>query len=342
MAKNPSVPTIDLSPFLTDRSADRVPEDLAPEERVPEDIVQAVASAAEHYGFFQVINHGIDEQLIERVWAQTRAFFARPIEEKRLLQRSKDNSRGYYDRELTKRKRDQKEVFDFTWPDKSVNQWPTVPVAFAPTMTEFYASFSELSALTLKLVYRALQFCEEATHGKVLSSAALPEGDPGGSNVRLNFYPTQDPVAAAERGNVNPLGDMALHHHTDPGMITLLLQDATGGLQTHSHSDGWIDVPPDPEAVAVNLGDCMQVWTNDAYRAAVHRVTPRTDRARFSTPYFFNPKSDAVIEPLAELSFAAPKYRAFTWREFIQARMDDNFADLGTEDTQIERYRIAA
>ena len=99
---------------------------------------------------------------------------------------------------------------------------------------------------------------------------------------------------------------MALHHHTDPGILTLLLQDLTGGLQTLTADQHWVDVPPQAGTIVVNLGDAMQVWSNDAYRAAIHRVTPRNRAARYSTPYFYNPKSDAVLAPIASLTNEPP------------------------------------
>ena len=51
------------------------------------------------------------------------------------------------------------------------------------------------------------------------------------------------------------------------------------------------------DAIVVNLGDTMQVWTNDQYKAAVHRVVPMTERSRYSIPYFSNPLV-TVLEPL--------------------------------------------
>ena len=171
---------------------------------------------------------------------------------------------------------------------------------------------------------------------------ALPRGQHRTSNIRLNYYPESDPLSSDEASNVVSLGDMALHHHTDPGILTLLVQDMVGGLQTQSLQDGWIDVPPSPNTIVVNLGDAMQVWTNDVYRAAIHRVTPMDGQPRYSTPYFYNPAGSTVLEPLSALaSNAAPKYRAFTWKEFIQARISDNYADLGEDDTQISNYKIA-
>ena len=90
--------------------------------------------------------------------------------------------------------------------------------------------------------------------------------------------------------------------------------------------------------MVVNLADSVQVWTNDRYRAAVHRVLPMTRRDRMSIPYFLHPSRDAVIEPIPELVDDAPRYRSFEWRSYMRARSDDNYADLGADDAQITDY----
>ena len=143
-----------------------------------------------------------------------------------------------------------------------------------------------------------------------------------------------------EKNEVNGLGEMALHHHTDPGILTLLLQDMTGGLQAKSKEFGWIDITPEKDSIVVNLGDAMQVWTNDNYVAAIHRVSKRTSEPRYSTPFFYNPTSDSIIEPLSIISAAKPHYRAFTWKEYIQGRIDDNYKDLGQDDIQKSNFKI--
>ena len=84
----------------------------------------------------------------------------------------------------------------------------------------------------------------------------------------------------------------------------------------------------------------MQAWTNDRYRAAVHRVVPMTRRRRFSIPYFSNPSRDSIVEPVAELCAGSPRYRPFAWREFMAARAYDNFTDFGVDDTQVTDFRI--
>lgn len=292
----------------------------------------AVDAACRDHGFFLLRGHGLDG-LVERMWQETRRFFAAPQHVKESVRRSEKQPLGFYDRELTKRRRDCKEVFDFMEPASAFaatrNRWPDDLPGFRETQDEFFCAFSKLAVRTLELVHRAL--------GAAPDAAA---GSPSASTVRLNYYPVGDPVPAGERAALADLGETALGYHTDPGVLTLLLQDDTGGLQARSHADGWIDITPSPGTIVVNLADSLQVWSNDRYRAAVHRVVPMTEQARYSIPYFFNPAMDAVIEPIADLGDEAPRYRPFTWREFIMARAQDNFADLAAEDTQASHYRI--
>lgn len=301
------------------------------------DLSRLDAACREH-GFFLLSHHGL-ESAIEAMWAESRAFFAQSSDVKRAVGRSEQVPLGYYDRELTKRRRDQKEVFDFMQPREDgsdLNQWPEGRPQFRSAMEDFFDAASGIAVRTLSLVLRAL-------NDSMVASGFSVVGDPRTSNVRLNYYPEQDPLSADESLHVTAVGDMALHHHTDPGILTLLLQDDSGGLQTHSVSNGWIDVSPVPGTIVVNLGDAMQVWSNDHYRAAVHRVLPMTTigcSGRFSTPYFFNPPGNATLESLIPAHQESPKYRVFTWKEYIKGRVDDNFADLGEDDIQIERFRI--
>jgi len=295
----------------------------------------ALDAACRDHGFFLLLGHGLDD-LVDRTWAQTRRFFDADPELKHGVSRSEQNPLGYYDRELTKLRRDRKEVFDFMIPSGSLrrdrNRWPSALPGFRETLTEFFDAFGRLAADTLQLVHATLELSARET--------AAHCGSPAVSTVRLNHYPVDDPVPEGERSELTPLGDLALGHHTDPGVLTLLLQDEVGGLQTKSQRDGWIDVPPEPGTIVVNLGDTLQVWTNDRYRAAVHRVVPMTRTQRYSIPYFFNPQVDAVISPIAELCEEPPRFSPFTWREFIQARIDDNFSHLGRDDTQVDQFRV--
>ncbi len=297
--------------------------------------------ACRDHGFFLLAGHGLDT-LIDRMWSETERFFISDPRVKETIRRDADNPLGYYDRELTKRKRDNKEVFDYIDPQvgdgRGLNRWPE-DLAFRETMTEFFDRAASLATRTLDLIVAAIGFDDTATAREI----GLVN-DRTTSTVRLNHYPVGDAVRASDRRDLAPLGETALGYHTDPGVLTLLLQDNTGGLQAESIKHGWIDVPPTPGTIVVNLGDVMQVWTNDRYRAAVHRVVPMTQQSRYSIPLFSNPPRDSIIAPLQAMldhESARARYEAFTWKEYIGGRMSDNFADYGAADIQITDFAIA-
>ena len=319
----PTVPILDLGGGIKPPSTDTVEE---------------VAAAAEQYGFFQVVNHGISPNQLAGVWDATHSFFAKPMAEKRQILRTKKNSRGYYDRELTKNARDLKEVLDIAHvphPELAddhpsnfhtvdgVNQWPEMS-GFRDTFVAYLQSCERLSHWLLQAFCQGLG--EHADH--LASSFA----DDHTSFVRLNYYPLHDPLDAAEAAEVTALGDMALHHHSDAGALTLLVQDEVGGLQVE-HKGTWIDVEPTEGAIVINTGDMMQVWSNDRYKAAMHRVIPRTERGRYSLPYFFNPSYSTDYFPLPRSVDANDHahYRSISWGDFRQSRADGDFADYGSE-----------
>ncbi len=307
----------------------------------------AVAAACRRWGFFQVVNHGVLSVLVERMWGEAHRLFALPMADKRALLRSRDNPRGYYDRELTKNARDLKEVFDFhldPFPDlpsedprnhlpvDGHNQWPAALPGFKTTMTDYYRACEGLGHRLLAM------FCLGV--GAPADRLSAPFGPGHTSFVRLNHYPLDDPLEADQAAAATALGDMALHHHSDAGVLTILLQDAVGGLQCYAE-DAWRDVPPVPGALVVNVGDMMQLWSNDAYPAALHRVRPIAgERARLSVPFFFNPTYDTDCAPLAEATAGGrPHYRSVNWGTFRQRRADGDYADYGQE-VQLADYRL--
>ncbi len=297
--------------------------------------LEQVDGACRDHGFFLLAGHGLDD-LIAQMWEQAEDFFDSPTSILNGCRRSGESPFGYNDRELTKQKRDAKEVFDFGSSDEgratALNKWPGAMPEFQATMEEFHRVMGELALYTMGLLHDVLNLSAE--------SAKIMTGAPNRSAVRLNHYPVGDPVPENQRSGLAQLGETALGDHTDPGVITLLLQDSIGGLQTRTREGEWIDVEPQPGTIVVNLGDVMQVWTNDRYMAAVHRVATMTTDRRFSIPLFFSPVRGARIEPLAELCDGPAHYRPFPWRQFMAARNSDNVQDGGRADTQISDYLI--
>ncbi|MEL6981268.1 MAG: 2OG-Fe(II) oxygenase family protein, partial [Actinomycetota bacterium] len=211
------------------------------------------------------------------------------------------------------------------------NRWPSQLAGFRSTMLAWLSACEEVSHRLLAAFATGL--------GEEPEVLARHFGPDHTSFVRLNHYPLVDVFTEDEASEVTALGDQALHHHSDAGALTVLLQDDVGGLQVE-HGGQWIDVDPIDGALVVNTGDMMQVWSNDRYRAALHRVAPVTDRARCSLPYFFNPSYATDYAPLPGSVAAGdrPHYRPINWGDFRQARADGDYADYGAE-IQITDFR---
>ena len=220
-----NIPVIDLQAF---REVGPAAFDMAAIDK------GALVEACEDHGFFLLVNHRCDAQ-VHDVFAAAADFFAMPRAKNCRVPRC--GNPLLYDRELTKQRRDQKEVFDFkagghiSRNPQRHTRWPKQPDHFRPALTEFFTAFTGLAETTMRLVLSGLGLPADA----VDSTMERGFGPAHSSAARLNFYPPQDPVPADERESVS-LGDMALHHHTDPGAITPFLQDDCGGLQARSRA----------------------------------------------------------------------------------------------------------
>jgi isopenicillin N synthase-like dioxygenase len=329
----PAVPVIHIEP-LGSGSAQR------------QNTVAQIAAACRTGGFFQITGHGIPEELIARVWRETKGFFALSAPAKHAVERTKDNARGWYNRELTKTTRDMKEVFDFgykPYPElgdedpsnrtrDGVNQWPDAGQCpdFRSTMWEYFQTCEHI----------ALELLEVVGEGLGVSPVCLTRDfvDKHTSFLRLNYFPRHDPLHVNQQASAGR--HLGIHQHSDAGALTVLLQDSVGGLQV-CFNGKWIPVEPMEEALVINIGDIVQVWSNDRYQAPLHRVLASESCERYSLPFFYNPSYNAEYAPLDNLTneTSPPRYRPINWGEFRWKRQQGDYANYGQEN-QISDYRI--
>ena len=142
------IPVIDIGGFLAGR-----PEPGS---------LQALDAACRDHGFFLLTGHGMDA-LIDAVWQQAHGFFGSSNAVKRSVERSRDNALGYFNRELTKQKRDQKEVFDYADDAQETSgtgfgrsQWPRDLPAFRDTLIAYPRACAVLTNHILAMLYTAL------------------------------------------------------------------------------------------------------------------------------------------------------------------------------------------
>lgn len=295
--------------------------------------------ACREWGFFQVTGHGIPAGIIDDLKREMRQFFALPREEKHRITRTLQNPWGYYDQELTRNTLDWKEIYDYGPaynPDVGgklglTPQWPAGMPAFRSAILAYYAACEKLAFRLLGTV----------AHNLGMPSDYLDREFTGGhsSFLRLNHYPVCPKPEHPEDASEPRSGYLGLNRHTDAGALTLLLQDRQPGLEVFN--DGrWHLVQPIEGAITINIGDIVQVWSNDRYRAALHRVVASESTSRFSAPFFFNPGYATVYQPLpSTIDACTPqRYHAINWGQFRALRAAGDFADQG-EEIQISHYR---
>lgn len=324
VAEAAGIPVIDISPLATG------------DEASVDALAAEVGKASREWGFFVVVRHGVPDDTMARALEAQRAFFAMSPEDKAAVRRDEASPLGYYESEHTKNVRDWKEVFDLVprgpSPPAAVadgelvfeNKWPQDLPGFREALEEYAKAMEELTLKLLELIARSLGLRSDRLHGFFKDDQT--------TFIRLNHYPPC------------PSPDLALGvgRHKDAGALTVLYQDDVGGLEVRRRSDGeWVRVTPVPDSFIINVGDIIQVWSNDRYESAEHRVSVNSHKERFSMPYFFNPGSDAMIEPLEELvsDDSPPRYEAYNWGEFFSTRKNSNFKKLAVENVQIAHFK---
>lgn len=292
------------------------------------------------WGVFSIVDHGIPRDVIGGLDTAMRRFFALALEAKHTVLRTRDNARGYYDRELTKNRPDWKEVFDYgaersgadaeAAHSDGTNQWPpAAPEVRAPLLAYYHANETLCLAL-LRALCVSLELPPTALDADFQRHTSF---------VRLNHYPACPEPAPEDAPLFPERGGLGVHHHTDAGALTTVYQDDVAGLQAE-HDGAFVTLEPVPDALYVNLGDLLQVCSNDRYRAPLHRVAVHSDRERYSAPFFLNPSYETTYRPIPEALAPdeAPLYRPISWSHFRDQRSAGDYADYGDE-IQIADYR---
>lgn len=245
--------------------------------------MQAISDACREWGFFQVVNHGVSLDLVERMRKVWKEFFHLPMEEKKAYANSPETYEGYGSRLGVEKDAilDWTDYFFFylypdseknldKWPlrpeilryrynhklpKKRYNQKPTFPhiiydsvwitgMIIRETAEEYGRELVKLCGVLMKVLSMGLGL-DEGYLQKVFG------GDDLGACMRVSFYPKCP----------QPELTLGLSPHSDPGGLTVLVaDDRVKGLQVRK-GDAWIAVQPAPGAFIINVGDQIQVFS---------------------------------------------------------------------------------
>ncbi|XP_074292921.1 protein LATERAL BRANCHING OXIDOREDUCTASE 1-like [Silene latifolia] len=302
-------------------------------------LITSIRDACTNWGFFQVTNHGVPLNTLHNLNHAALTFFSLPDDDKRKVSRDETNPLGYYDSEHTKNVRDWKQVFDFTAKDPTlipvspddlipkqlINRWPRFPPHLKEAAQTYAIEVEKLAFKLMELIAVSLELEPNRLNGFFEEDHT--------SFVRLNYYPPCP----------SPHLVLGVTRHKDAGGLTILAQDDVGGLQVRRKSDGeWVSIKPDPAALIINIGDVIQVWSNDKYESVEHRVVVNSHKERISIPFFFNPAHYVMIKPLEELvdGHNPAKYREYNYGAFYATKRNSNLKKLNVDNLQISHFKI--
>ncbi|KAJ9172308.1 hypothetical protein P3X46_015557 [Hevea brasiliensis] len=269
-------------------------------------LVESIFEAASKWGFFQIINHGIPQEILDHLQDAAHGFFGLPNEERKKFWKGKSpTDTAFLATSFTPLKEkvlEWKDYLSFRYipgDEKSQTLWPSVckdPVLDYMKRVEMVIK-KLLELLLTKLNVREID--------KEKEYALM-----GSLTINLNYYPHCP----------NPELVTGVGCHSDISSITVLLQDDIGGLYVRGiEEDSWIHIPPVNGALVINIGDVLQIMSNDQYKSIEHRVVANGSKNRVSVPIFVNPGPDALIGPLPEVleTGAAPRYKPILFSDYF-------------------------
>src|SRR5579859_5840900 len=335
-----ALPVIDVSPLIREAAA-----------AARTTVAEQIQVACRERGFFYVTGHGVPPGLLEELAEASAEFFALPAADKLEIAMEHGGRawRGFFPvgAELTSGQPDLKEGLYFGaelprddprmqagLPLHGPNLFPRQVPRLRPLVLAYLDALTSLGQAVLTGIACSLD----------LDAGYFATGYTSDPTIlfRIFHYPPSPPHASG----------WGVGEHTDYGLVTLLAQDDSGGLQIAA-PEGWIDAPPIPGTLVCNIGDMLDRLTGGWYRSTPHRVRNRGSHGRLSFPFFLDPGFSAEVPPLPDRAATADDgrrrwdgqdLRAFTgtYGDYLLGKVSKVFPQLRSDVLVIRISRESA
>ncbi|EIM77864.1 2OG-Fe(II) oxygenase [Nitritalea halalkaliphila LW7] len=311
------IPSLDLADFTSGDAAKKAA------------FVAALGQAYNNIGFVAIKNHGLNQELQDKLYSSIKKFFALEDEVKSQYEHPEIGyQRGYTGKGKEHAKgRNTGDLKEFYHVGQELDRIPdSDPIKSEYPANVFPAELPEFKEIALETFYTL-----EAAGKQMLRAIALYLELPedyfedkvayGNSILRqIHYFPIENPDAV-------PADAVRAAEHGDINLITLLMGASADGLQVLRKDNKWIPITALPDQIVVNVGDMLERLTNKKLKSTIHRVVnpPREqmNSSRFSIPFFMHPRSEMDLTCLDSCVDAEnPKqFEDATAGEFLEERL---------------------
>ena len=265
-------------------------------------VIDYLTSSLNNVGFFVINDHPINKALIQNTFALTEELFNLPFDVKNKYHVPGTNgARGYtpygIETALNEKVADQKEF----WHQGSTSNKDLMPNLYIDELS----NFKLLDDLYLEFEKMGNQILHAFTNFNIDYNADISDCATNGNSVlRLIHYPAIE--------EVNPHRARA---HNDVNLITLLIGGNEAGLEAQVKAGNWIECNCDDGEIICNIGDMLEIISNERLTSTTHRVVTKnnSNRARYSIPFFLHPRPEIILN----------KNTKITANEFLTKRLQD-------------------
>ncbi|KAJ0239775.1 2-oxoglutarate [Hirschfeldia incana] len=269
--------------------------------------INKLDSACKEWGFFQLVNHGMDSSFLDKIKSEIQDFFNLPMKEKKNLWQRPGEIEGFGQAFVVseEQKLDWGDMFFITVQPvhfRKPHLYPKLPPLFRDTLERYSDEMKSIAKILLASMARALEIRPEEM--EYLLSDDL------GQKLRMNYYPP-----CPEPDQV-----IGLTPHSDATGLTILLQvNEVEGLQIKKNGK-WVSVKPLKDAFVVNIGDILEMITNGTYKSIEHRGVVNSEKERLSMATFHNTGTRKEIGPLRSLveRQKGARFRTVTAEEYFK------------------------
>ncbi|KAL1125942.1 hypothetical protein V6Z11_A13G077600, partial [Gossypium hirsutum] len=291
------IPTIDFSLLISSN----------PDERSK--TIRELGKACGDWGFFMVTNHGVPERMMKAMIEVCREFFE-------LTEEEKGECEGKHVLDPIRYGTSFNPSVDkiLYWRDYlKIFQHPAFhSPSNPPSFREIALEYSKRTRGVMKEIVRGISE-SLGLEDKYIEKASNLENCL--QIMIANLYPSCPQPELA----------MGLPAHSDHGLLTLLIQNDTVGLQV-LHKDKWVNIHPIPNSFLANIGDHIEILSNRKYKSVLHRAVVNDRDARISIALAHGPAMDAAVSPapmLLEDGQNPLAYRAMKYKEYVELQQSN-------------------